>query len=164
MDDTLNKMPRLTLCSWIRALAALSHAGVMLLASIALLVGLILLFFSPYKAIYPIGFSLYMFCKQVYSRIVHVRFIRQIRQRSGILEIFDRESGRWVPATGITGMRKEFFLYADPWRPITLGYPGIELSLEGASSKAEILYPYGLDYERDRLFAYLARLYQDKVD
>ena len=49
------------------------------------------------------------------------------------------------------------FSHPDPWRPSTVGFPGSEDQLEGVIKPVELLYPYGLEDERDEMYVYLRK-------
>jgi hypothetical protein len=88
---------------------------------------------------------------QVTSRIEHVRELGAFKFEEGELVVYDGDGIRhsW---RSISRIRKDHFSYSDPWRPITIGYPGIEIHLEGRDEPIEHLCAYGMDEDRDEIF------------
>ena len=101
---------------------------------------------------------------QLATRIRHIRAISHLRVRRGALEVLDNKTGAWLPVNAIERIRREDFPYADPWRPITLGYPGLSIALRGGSKPVEHLYPPGLEEQRDEAFRCLMRHYPELIE
>ncbi len=97
---------------------------------------------------------------QLTSRISHVRKLAAFRIERGELCVYDKHGSRdgW---SQIARIRREDFLHCDPWRPITIGYPGIEIILEGHGEPIEHLCAYGMEEDRDEIFE-LVQLYLRK--
>jgi len=82
---------------------------------------------------------------QILSRLKHIKEIRALRFQGDRLEVRHPESQNWLPAENIVSFQKQNFIYADPWRPFTVGYPGIEIRLKDVSSSADDLFAYGME-------------------
>jgi hypothetical protein len=147
--------PRYSLLSWIEAIVNMAHAGAVLLALVFLIVGLSLLAWFPTVAKVFLVLSLILITVQIASRIRFIRKLRIIRHVQGEIKIFDRPSNKWLPGSRIKKITKREFSHSDPWRPLTVGFPGIEVQLEGVTEPVAVLYPYGLEDERDRMYVYL---------
>jgi hypothetical protein len=51
----------------------------------------------------------------------------------------------------------------DAWRPLTIGYPDIEVHFSGLAEPVECVYPPGLDELRDRMFEFLSDRHPGRV-
>ncbi len=153
----MKRIPRYSLLTWIEAIANMVHAGAVVLALVFLILGLSLLaWFSTVAKVFRV-LSLILSTVQIVSRIRFIRTLRIIRQVQGKIEIFDRASNKWLPGSRIKRITKKEFLHADPWRPLTVGFSGIEVQLEGIIKPVALLYPYGLEDERDKMYLYLRK-------
>ena len=151
------KFPRNTFISLLEGVLNLMHIGAVLLGLLLLLGGFVSLFFFKSVAVICILLSILIFVTQVYTRIAHILEIQSIRKKGNAILIYHHKAGRNFNASEILSIEKKDFAYADPWRPITLGYPGIEINLKNESVPAEHLYPYGSEELRDRMYLYLDR-------
>ncbi len=88
---------------------------------------------------------------QVISRIKHVKQLGAFKFEDGELFVYDKHGLRFSSRL-IVKIRKKDFLYCDPWRPITIGYPGIEIMLDGQEEAIEHLCAYGMDEDRNEVF------------
>ncbi len=102
------------------------------------------------------GSIIVFFCRHVLksqftSRIMHVRKLAAFKFEDGELYVYDKHGLRhsW---RRITRIRRDSFLHCDPWRPITIGYPGIEIILAGQGEPIEHLCAYGMEEDRDEIF------------
>ncbi len=142
--------PRYSLLTWIEAIVNMAHTGAVLLALVFLILGLSLLaWFSTMAKVFLV-LSLILIAVQIVSRIRFIRTLRIVRQVQGEIEIFDRASNTWLPGSRINRTTKREFSHADPWRPLTVEFPGIEVQLEGVIKPVALRYPYGLEDERIR--------------
>jgi len=149
--------PRYSLLTWIEAIVNMAHTGAVLLALVFLILGFSLLaWFSTVAKVFLV-LSLILITVQIVSRIRFIRTLRIIRHVQGKIEIFDRASNKWLPGSRIKRITKKEFLHADPWRPLTVGFSGIEVQLEGVIKPVALLYPYGLEDERDKMYLYLRK-------
>lgn len=104
--------------------------------------------------------------QQVVSRVVHIHKIRCLRIKNGTYQVKNPHSGKWVGFDQVVSFEKAEFRYADPWRPFTLGYPGIRFALKpdegptgGPLILAEDMFGYGMEPMRDRVFETLHKKY-----
>ena len=149
--------PRYSLLTWIEAIVNMAHAGTVLLALVFLILGLSLLaWFSTVAKVFLV-LSLFLITVQIVSRIRFIRTLRIIRHVQSEIEIFDRPSNKWLPGSRIKRITKKEFSHADPWRPLTVGFPGIEVQLEGVIKPVALRYPCGLEDERDKMYLYLRK-------
>ncbi len=149
--------PRYSLLTWIEAIVNMAHVGAVLLALVFLILGLSLLaWFSTVAKVF-LGLSLILITVQIVSRFRFIRTLRIIRHVQGQIEIFDRPSNKWLPGSRIKRITQREFTHADPWRPLTVGFPGIEVQLEGVIKPVALRYPYGLEDERDKMYLYLRK-------
>ncbi len=153
----MKRFPRYSLLTWILAIVNMAHAGAVLLALVFLKLGFSLLAWFPIVAKVFLVLSLILITVQIVSRIRFIRTLRTIRHVQGEIEIFDRASNQWLPGRRIKRIAKREFSHADPWRPLTVGFPGIEVRLEGVIKPVALLYPYGLEHERDEMYVYLRK-------
>ncbi len=153
----MKRFPRYSLLTWILAIVNMAHAGAVLLALVFLILGFSLLAWFPIVAKVFLVLSLILITVQIVSRIRFIRTLRTIRHVQGEIEIFDRASNQWLPGRRIKRIAKREFSHADPWRPLTVGFPGIEVRLEGVIKPVALLYPYGLEHERDEMYVYLRK-------
>ena len=116
--------------------------GTVALAFFLTLPGIPLLWYKFWVGIILLGIALVLAASQVASRLKHIRKIRALRMSNNNLEVRHPVSNAWLPAASIESFRKEDFSFVDPWRPITVGYPGIEIRLKGVSQPAEDLFAY----------------------
>jgi hypothetical protein len=93
---------------------------------------------------------------QLVSRIKHVRKLSALKFEQGELTVYDKD-GLHHSWRLIAKIRKKEYLYCDPWRPITVGYPGIEISLDGQNEPVEHLCAYGMEEDRDELYELLQK-------
>ncbi len=153
----MKRLPRYSLLTWIEAIVNMAHAGAASLALVFLILGLSLLaWFSTVAKVFLV-LSLILITVQIVSRIRFIRTLRIVRHVHGEIEFFDRPSNKWLPGSRIKRIAKKEFSHADPWRPLTVGFPGIEVQLEGVTKPVELLYPYGFEDERDKMYVYLRK-------
>ena len=157
------KNPNYTVSDLITVVFNMAHSGALLLVLTGIISGAVLLSSRPAIALISFLVAVVILIGQVKSRIKHAGKIRALRMRGGRLVVRHPKSDGWLPAEKIASFRKTFYAYADPWRPFTIGYPGIEIRLRGISSPAEDLFAYGMTEQRDRVFEYLKNLYPDKA-
>lgn len=100
---------------------------------------------------------------QIVSRARYLAAVRSLRLSNGALEVRHPTSGRWVPASGATAFSSGFFLFADPWRPFTEGFPGIQITLADSDDPAYDLFGYGMAKKRDSVIGYLKEIKPEKV-
>ena len=135
----------------------MAHVGAVLLALVFLILGLgLLAWFSTVAKVF-LGLSLILITVQIVSRVRFIRTLRIIRHVQGEIEIFDRASNKWLPGSRVKRITKTEFSHSDPWRALTVGFPGIEVQLEGVIEPVALLYPYGLEDERDQMYLYLGK-------
>lgn len=135
----------------------MTHVGAAFLALVFLILGLSLLaWFSTVAKVFLV-LSLILITVQIVSRIRFIRTLRNVRHVQGEILIFDRPSNTWFPGSRIKRLAKREFSRPDPWRPLTVGFPGIEVQIEGVIKPVELLYPYGLEEERDEMYVYLRK-------
>ncbi len=154
---SMKGFPRYSLLTWIEAIVNMAHVGAAFLALVFLILGFSLLAWFPIVAKVFLVLSLILITVQIVSRIRFIRTLRIIRYVQGEIEIFDRASNQWLPGRRIKRITKREFSHADPWRPLTVGFPGIEVQLEGVIKPVALLYPYGLEDERDEMYLYLRK-------
>ncbi len=140
------------------ALLNLMHFGAVLLASGFILSGGLLVGRYPFVAGSLLVLGAILLLIQLVSRLRHIRDLRTLRERAGSLEVRVPSSSQWVPVVRITSAHKGDFPRPDPWRPITLGYPGIEIKVSSISEPIKQLYPCGLEDLRDQVYDYLQGL------
>jgi len=153
----MKRIPRYSLLTWIEAIVNMAHVGAAFLALVFLILGLGLHAWFPIVANVFLVLSLILIIVQIVSRIRFIRTLRTIRHVQGEIEFFDRPSNKWLPGSRIKRIVKREFSHSDPWRPLTVGFPGIEVQLEGVIKPVELLYPYGLEVERDEMYVYLRK-------
>ncbi len=153
----MKRLPRYSLLTWILAIVNMTHVGAAFLALVFLILGFSLLAWFPIVAKVFLVLSLILITVQIVSRIRFIRTLRIVRHVQGAIEIFDRPSNKWLPENRIKRIAKREFLHPDPWRPLTVGFPGIEVQFEGVIKPVELLYPYGLEDERDEMYVYLRK-------
>jgi hypothetical protein len=100
---------------------------------------------------------------QALSRYRLIRRIRKLREKDGQLEALVAEPNKWVSVDGLKRVVATNFPYADPWRPISLGYPGLKLYIDGVEEKVEVLFAYGMESARDEAVEELAERYPDAI-
>lgn len=137
--------------------------GTLALAFFLTLPGIPLFWYKFWVGAVMLAIALVLVAGQVLTRLKHIREIRALRMSHHELEAKHPVSNNWLPATAIESFRKEYFPFPDPWRPITVGYPGIEIRLKGVSQPIEDLFAYGMDELRDRVFECLKERYPDKA-
>ena len=133
----------------------LMHWGTILLALLFGVIGLMCVFFSVLAAIVLFSLAGLLFFVQIFSRVHHMFTIRAVRPSGNSFVVLNRKTGQRYSPEEIQCIRKKEFHYSDPWRPITLGYPGLEIQLANIEETIVHLYPCGLDNLRDKMFAYL---------
>ncbi len=141
----------------------LVHYGAAFLAILFVVSGLLLLRFVRGVGVVLLALAALLLLVQLVSRVRHVRSLDRIRCVRGTVELWSDEAGAWVSEDRVERIASKRFLYADAWRPITLGYPGIEVELSGISEPVELLYPPGFEELRDRMFAYLSRRHPKNI-
>jgi hypothetical protein len=155
----MKRLPTYTVLDLLSGALNMMHFGAALLAIVFLLAGAVLLFVYPRASPALMALAAIILTVQVASRLRHIRQLRTVREQNGRLQVYVRSSGRWVTVDTLTEVRKKQFPYADPWRPITVGYPGIELRIPSLDDPAEVLFPYGLEHLRDEVYAYLTKVW-----
>ena len=151
----MDTLPKYTLGTWVIAVVNMAHVGAIFLALLFLIFGLALIFWFPLIGEILFAISLWIIAVQVVSRVKFIRKLEAIRPTEGKLKIFHPGTKRWVPGNLVTGIVKEDYASPDPWRPVTLGFPGITITLKGIPEPAEVMFPYGFEDFRDRVFDYL---------
>lgn len=111
-----------------------------------------LIFISSWYGLTLLILSGLMLTVQIISRVKHILAIRSLLFQDGKWRVFDRNKGNWYAIHDIEKVRKDFFVFADPWRPITIGYPGREIKLMGIEKPVLHLCPYGCDELRDQIY------------
>ncbi|MBI2360017.1 MAG: hypothetical protein HYV04_14170 [Deltaproteobacteria bacterium] len=156
--------PKYSFGIWVAGVVNMSNQGVVFLALVCGILGLLLVYWFPRLGGLLLVGSAFTLIVQVVSRVRYISKLQTIRPVPGGVEIFHWPSKRWLPGTLITTIAKEDFAYADPWRPITIGHPGIDITFQDVPEPAQVLFPYWLEWHRDQVFDYLARLFPDKID
>lgn len=145
---------------WVIPLGILNlvHFGAVVLAGFLIVLGFCA-YFLGLKTTAAVLFVLptAIGASQFVSRFRHIRRISRLRERGGCLEVFDQDTQRWLPQTMIQGVARKDFPYPDPWRPITIGYPGLHIELRGKRRAVEHLFPPGLEEHRDAVFRLLVK-------
>jgi hypothetical protein len=155
--------PKYSFGTWAAAVLGMCHLPALAIAVVFLVTGLVTIGRFPWTSGVLLALSAWILGVQVVSRVRFIRGLSAIRPFEGGVEIFYAENRRWYPGSSLTSLAKKDFAYADPWRPITVGFPGIEIGLKGVSTPAEVLFPYGLEEHRDRVFAHLEKLFAGRV-
>ncbi len=137
---------------------AMAHYGAKVSAGLMLLAALAAAFWSLRAAGLLAGLSAILFANQLVSRWHYISGLSSLRLGRRGLEVKDREGDQWVGSERVEGVEKTFFPYSDPWRPITVGFPGIRIELSGRDRPVEHLLPYGMEAQRDRAFDRLTEL------
>jgi hypothetical protein len=136
----------------------LFHFGAVVLALLAIASSVVVLIFDKTTIAALLAFfGAGLFLIQFISRIRHILAISCLRVRNGQLQVFDPAIKRWLPSTAITEISKKDYPYPDPWRPITIGYPGLELHLRDKTEAVEHLFAPGMEVLRDEVFDLLKR-------
>lgn len=151
------RYPGYTFGNTIFSVINMSSVILVALAILLIIIGAIL---SNY---YVAGFGVFILALQIKSRYRFVRDIRKLREVDGRLEALVSESRGWVSVDGLKRIAITNFPYADPWRPITLGYPGLILKIDGVDEDVEVLFAYGLDLARDDVAEMLVKRYPAAV-
>jgi hypothetical protein len=159
----MERFPKYSFGTWVAAVLNMSHLSALVVALVALVAGLATIRGFPWTSGVVLAFSALILGTQVVSRVRFIRGLSAIRPFEGGVEIFHTENRRWYPGSSVTSLAKKDFAYADPWRPITVGFPGIEIGLKGISTPAEVLFPYGLEEHRDKVFEHLEKLFTGRV-
>jgi hypothetical protein len=141
----------------------LVHSGAIVLAVLFLASGWWLAGRSTVASIILLSLAGLILCSQIISRLRHMRELDCLRNRRGKVEFWDDGVKRWVSEDRIERIVRKNFSYSDPWRPVTLGYPGIEVFLSGVPEPVEVLYPAGLEELRDSVFEYLSGRHPGKA-
>jgi len=133
----------------------LMHSGAIMLAFLFGVIGLVCMFFSALASAILLSLAGLLLVVQIISRARHMFKIRAVRRsRSSFTLLHPKTRQRFSP-DDIQSVRKKDFLHPDPWRPITLGYPGLEIQLANVEEAIEHLYPCGVEDLRDKMFTYL---------
>lgn len=155
----MDRFPNYSAGTWVTAVLNMVHLPGFVMGVLLLVLGLATFSKFPWVSKVMLPLSAWILLVQVISRVRFIRSLDAIRPFEGNVEIYHAENRRWYPGDSITSVAKKDFAYADPWRPITVGFPGIEIVLKGVSTPAEVLFPYGLDEHRDKVFDHLAELF-----
>lgn len=147
--------PRYDILSAAAAFLNLMHWGAMMLAFLLGVIGLVCIFFNEPAAIVLFSIASFLVILQITTRARHMFKIGAIRPKGNSFVVLHRQTGKRFAPDKIQCVRKKKFSYPDQWRPITLGYPGLEIQLANIEEPAEHLYPTGLEDLRDKMFTYL---------
>lgn len=158
-----DKPPTYSVGDYLIGAVNLVHYGAAFLAILSAVTGILMLRFARVVGMALLGFAALLLLVQLISRVRHLRSLNRIRFARGALELWSDEADAWISEDDVERITSKRFPYADAWRPITLGYPGIEVKLSGISEPVEQLYPPGFEEMRDRMFAYLSHRHPDKV-
>ena len=150
----MKTLPTYTGADLISGILNMMHYGAVLLA-VVFIVGGLLASRSLLTSVALVAVGGIILLTQIWSRLRHIRGLRRLRDRNGRLEVYERTSGQWISAEAITNVRRKEFPYSDPWRPITVGYPGLAIQLASLDEPIEVLYAYGLEDLRDEVYDYL---------
>jgi xanthosine utilization system XapX-like protein len=155
----MERCPGYTVGACLTAALGLAHVGALVLAGLLVLSAILalILFASPAPGLALLGLATLILSVQLVSRVRHVRALNRIRCSNGQLGFWSDEARAWIPAARVESVCRKDYAYADPWRPVTLGYPGIEIRLAGLTRPVEQLYPAGTEELRDAMFRYLSR-------
>ena len=149
------KYPDYGISEAISGFTSLIHWGAIMLALLFTILGIICVFVSLLLALLLFSLAVLILLIQIISRMRHMLKIRTVRPSRNSFYVFDIKTGKKFLPEDIRRVRKKSFEYADPWRPITLGYPGLEIELANVDYTIEDLYPWGLESLRDMMFTYL---------
>jgi hypothetical protein len=155
--DQMEKCPTYTLDTYVAGALSLVHAGAVVLAALFIVGGFVARLFSSTGSIVLFSLALLILAVQVVSRVRHIRKLDRTRYVDGRVEFWSGGAEAWVSEDRARRIAKREFTCADQWRPISLGYPGIEVQLSGVEEPVEQLYPPGQEELRDRMFEYLSR-------
>jgi hypothetical protein len=147
--------PKYSVSDSIAGFSSLMHWGAILLAVVFGVAGLVCFFFSVIASIILIALASLLLIVQIISRARHMFKIRAVRPSGSSFYVFYRKTGQRFTPDDIRCICKKNFAYSDPWRPITIGYTGLEIQLVNVKEPVEHLYPSGLEDLRDKLFRYL---------
>jgi hypothetical protein len=139
----------------IAGFSTLMHWGAVMLAVVLGAAGIVCFFFSVIAAIILIALSGMFLIVQIISRMRHMSAIMAVRPQGSSFYVLDHKTGRRYLPNDVRGVSKKEFEYSDPWRPITVGYPGLKIELANVKEPVEHLYPWGLESLRDEMFLYL---------
>lgn len=162
-----NRYPGYNFLTLLLAAINLFHVGVVL-ASLAtgLLSGILWAAGQTTWSLIFVAVSVTGLTQQGVSRLVHLRAIRSLRVKHGGYQVKNPHSGTWVDFDRVVSFEKANFRYPDPWRGVTLGYPGIRFALKAdeSSAKAPLIiaedrFGYGMDPVRDQVFETLRQKY-----
>jgi hypothetical protein len=158
---TINMMRQKDILPWYEVVLGaigLFHFGAVFLALLAITSSVVVLVFDKTMIAALLAFlGTGILLIQFLSRIRHILDISYLRVRNGQLQVFDPATKRWLPSTAITEISKKDYPYPDPWRPITIGYPGLELHLRDRTEAIEHLFAPGMEVHRDEVFDLLKR-------
>jgi len=158
-----DKPPTYSVGDYLIGAVNLVHYGAAFLAILSAVTGVLMLRFARGVGVALLGFAALLLLVQLVSRVRHLRSLDRIRYVRGTVQFRSDEAGAWVSEDRVERIASKRFLYADAWRPITLGYPGIEVKLSGIREPVELLYPPGFEELRDRMFAYLSRRHPNDI-
>ena len=133
----------------------LMHWGAIMLVLLFGVIGLVCLFFSIPASLVLFSIAGLLLVVQITARAHHMFTIRSIRRSGRSFTVLQRKTGQRFSPADIRCVRKKEFLRPDPWRPITLGYPGLEILLSNVEETIPHLYPCGQEDLRDKMFIYL---------
>jgi hypothetical protein len=147
--------PKYNIIDAIGGFMNLMHWGAMMLAVLFGAIGLVCFFFSALASIVLFSLAGLLLVVQIISRARHMFTIRAVRRSGNSFVVLHRKTGQRFSPHDIRCVRKKDFPYSDPWRPITIGYPGLEIQVMNFEDTIEHLYPCGLEDLRDKMFTYL---------
>lgn len=147
--------PKYGLSSAISGFTSLMHMGAIMLAILFGVIGVVCFFFSVFTATVLFSLAGLLLVLQIISRATHMSKIRAVMPSGSSFYVLNRKTGKRFAPDDIQCVRKKDFDYSDPWRPVTLGYPGLEIQLVNVKEPVEHLYPWGLTSLRDEMFRYL---------
>ncbi len=156
---SLRPFPDLTFGWWFVAFKNLMHPLAVVLGVICLLFGARFWPEAAGKGGALLSVGILFLGIQITTRNTHIREGRRLRSRSGTPEILDPQDGLWKPLDSfeakIVSITKDYYPIADPWRPFTLGYFGIAITLRDCPQPVLHLLPWGLESLRDDQFTWL---------
>ncbi len=136
--------------------------GEIIVAVIVFLFGFSLITNYWYLGLALICYSLYIPINQIISRIKCIKDMRAVRIKNVKLEIRSPHTSQWLSDPSVVSFSKRTFPYSDPWRPFTIGFPGIEIVLKNFEKPLKVLFPYGLETSRDEVFEVLNSDFPEK--
>lgn len=151
--------PDLTIGWWVVAFKNLMHPLAVVVGMVCLLIGARLWQSSPGKGAALLSIGALFLLIQILTRNTHIQEGRRLRLRRGTPQLLDPQTGGWKALdeleSSIVSITKDYYPFADPWRPFTLGYFGIAITLRDREQPVLHLLPWGLESLRDDQFKWL---------